>query len=96
MSNSEFFKTIDLIITGTTLKYATPRSLADNLAEDALDEPMIVAWYDGIKKQEHPFVPECQHKPGWVAYAEGHNGKLQININQDEYRFIYADVNSDA
>jgi hypothetical protein len=53
------------------------------LAEDTLDELKIVAWYDGIKKEEHPFVPECQHKPGWVAYAEGHNGKLQININQE-------------
>jgi hypothetical protein len=51
---------------------------------------MIVAWYDGQKGEEHPVVPECQHKPGWLAYAEGHGGNIRVNINDGEFEFIFS------
>jgi hypothetical protein len=86
------FETINLDITGTVLDYTVGRKLAEILAESILSEPMIIAWYDGKRNEEHPHVPECQHKPGWIAYAEGHGGKLQININEDEYSFIFSDA----
>jgi len=89
---SDSFKVVDINITGSVLSFATARRLADQVAEGILNEPIVIAWYDGIKKEEHPAVPECQHKPGWLAYAEGHDGKLQIIVNQDEYSFIYTDA----
>jgi hypothetical protein len=53
---------------------------------------MLIAWYDGKKGEEHPHVPECQHKPGWLAYAEGHGGRIRIDVNETEYSFIYSDI----
>ena len=37
--------------------------------------------------EEHPEVPECQHKPGWLAYAEGHGGWVRVDVNETEYSF---------
>ncbi|MDH5649548.1 MAG: AF1514 family protein [Gammaproteobacteria bacterium] len=87
------FDTVNLEIAGE-LDYTLARKIADEVAENKLAEPMILAWYDGIKEEEHPEVPECQHKPGWIAYAEGHGGKLQVNVNKDMFSFIYRDGNS--
>jgi len=52
---------------------------------------MLVAWYDGMKHEEHPWVQECQHKPGWLAYADGHGGCLRVDINKDKYSFIFSE-----
>jgi len=62
------------------------------LAADSAHEPMLIAWFDGKKGEEHPHPPECQHKPGWPAYAEGHGGRLRVDVNQDEFSFIFADA----
>ena len=45
--------------------------------------------------EEHPEVPECQHKPGWLAYAEGHGGRVRVDVNETEYSFIFADASGD-
>lgn len=79
-------------VTGRDLDLDLARSLAEQLAADSLGEPMLIAWYDGQKGEEHPHVPECQHKPGWLAYAEGHGGCLRIDVNEGEFSFIFADV----
>ena len=63
------------------------RELASSIASD----PMLIAWFDGKKGEEHPQVPECQHKPGWLAYAEGHGGRIRVDVNENECSFIFAD-----
>jgi len=40
----------------------------------------------------HPDVPECTGKPGWLAYAEGHGGRVRIDFNGNEFSLIYADA----
>jgi len=84
--------TLKINIEGKELDFPLAKRLADNLVSDSLSEPMLIAWYDGKKDEEHPYVPECQHKPGWLAYAEGHGGRVRIDVNKTEYSFIYADV----
>lgn len=74
------------------LDYAAAHALAEEKAQSELQQPMLVAWYDGQKQQEHPEVPECSHKPGWLAYADGHGGVLRIDINDGEFSFVYADA----
>ena len=76
------------------LDFSQARRLADNLVSGSLSEPMLIAWYDGKKGEEHPQVPECQHKPGWLAYAEGHGGRVRVDVNETEYSFIYTDVDA--
>ena len=96
MPDTRMFDIVNIEVEGSTLDYAVAKKLAETVAANELQDPMIVAWYDGKRKQEHPHVPECQHKPGWIAYAEGHDGKLQVNINKHEYSFIFTGMNKDA
>lgn len=74
----------------TVIDYDMARQLSESLARVRIQDPMLIAWYDGINNIEHPEVPECQHKPGWLAYAEGHNGVLRIDINNEKFSFIFA------
>jgi len=84
--------TLKINIEGKALDLSLAKRLADDLVSASIAEPMLIAWYDGIKGEEHPHVPECQSKPGWISYAEGHGGRIRIDVNQDQYSFIYADV----
>ena len=34
-------------------------------------------------------------KPAWVIYAESRGGNITIDINQEEYIFIYLDLSKD-
>lgn len=74
------------------LDYVRAQAVAEERAKIELQQPMLIAWYDGQKQQEHPEVPECSHKPGWLAYADGHGGVLRIDINDGEFSFVYADA----
>ena len=56
---------------------------------------MLLAWFDREGGKESPEVPECQHKPGWLAYAESHGGDLKVDINHGAYVFIFATTKQD-
>lgn len=81
-------------VKGIELNFSLAKLLAEDLASGSLSEPMLMAWFDGKKGEEHPQVPECQHKPGWLAYAEGHGGRIRKDVNENEYSFIFADANA--
>ena len=83
-------ETISLIIDGKALDFALASRLAESLVVDGLPDPLLIAWFDGKKNEEHPKVPECQHKPGWLSYAEGHGGRIRVDLNDGEYSFIFA------
>jgi len=84
-------KEIDISVHGVALDYAAAHILADALAEKAVGETMLVAWFDGKNKVGYPEVQECTgDKPGWLAYAESHGGNLGVNINGGEFIFIFA------
>jgi len=84
--------TLGIRIEGKEADFALARRLSEDLASTVINGPMLIAWFDGKKGEEHPAVPECQHKPGWLAYAEGHGGRLRIDVNDSEYSFIFAAV----
>jgi len=90
MHQSHPLQEIRLMLDGISLNYSSARSISETVADQVIEDPMCIAWYDGQKQEEHPAVAECQHKPGWLAYAEGHGGRLQVNLNQGEFIFIYA------
>jgi len=87
-----YFDTVELQLETPNANYEVAKARADKSSKTLLREPMLIAWYDGIQKEEHPKIPECQRKAGWIAYAESHNGKLIIDINQGQFIFIYADI----
>lgn len=79
-------------IKGVPLDVALANSLAERVAAHLAEEYLLLAWYDGQRNEEHPHVPECQHKPGWLAYAEGHGGNIRVRLNDGEFDFIFAAV----
>jgi len=67
------------------MDFPLARRLSEDIVSTIITEPMLIAWFDGKKGEEHPEVPECQHNPGWLAYAEGHGGRVRVNVNETEY-----------
>jgi YHS domain-containing protein len=81
---------ITLTVTGLDLDFETAERLARTAAYECAKEAMLIAWFDRQRGKEHPEIPECQHKPGWLAYAESHDGKIRIDINQGMYIFMFS------
>jgi hypothetical protein len=74
-----------------TLKDA--RLVADQKAAEVASEPMLMAWYEKSSGRFSPNVECCsEEKPGWIVYAESRGGNITIDINDEDYVFIYSDV----
>jgi hypothetical protein len=66
--------------------------IADQKASELAEDPMLLAWYEARSGRFSPDVECCSEtKPGWVVYAESRGGDISIDINDQEYVFIYRD-----
>jgi hypothetical protein len=75
------------------LDFPTARLIADQKAKEITAHPMLLGWYDGKTGRFSPDVTCCsEEKPGWVVYAESRGGNLTIDINDETFVFIYADL----
>ncbi|MBI3778240.1 MAG: AF1514 family protein [Gammaproteobacteria bacterium] len=81
---------VGLEVSGMDLDFAAAQALAESAAKRYAEDAMLLAWFDRERGKESPNVPECQHKPGWLAYAESHGGDLKIDINHGAYVFIFT------
>ena len=81
---------IGLTVNGLTLNYETAQALAQTAATRYDETEMPIAWFDRDRGKEYPDVPECQHKPGWIAYAEGHGANVKVDINKGQYIFMFS------
>jgi hypothetical protein len=72
------------------LDFARAKELADREARKKSADPMLLAWYNGRTGQFSPMV-ECgaEDKPAWLVYAESRGGDICIDINDEEYVFVY-------
>lgn len=85
-------RTVQFDVKGLEIGFPLVQRISEQLASEVIDEPMLIAWFDGKSGEEHPVVPECQHKPGWLAYAEGHGGCLRVDVNETQYSLIFAEA----
>jgi hypothetical protein len=83
---------VALTVCGVALDFETAQALAKIVATRREEGAMLLAWWDRVRGRESPQVPECQHKPGWLAYAESHGGDLRVSINSGDYVFIFRSV----
>lgn len=90
--HTQDMRQIAISIDGMDVDYELGKTLAEQVVSRLTENYIMVAWYDGQKGEEHPEVPECQHKPGWLAYAEGHGGSIRVNFNDGEFEFIFSSV----
>ena len=69
------------------------RLVADQKALEVADEPMLLAWYESRSGRFSPDVTCCsEEKPGWLVYAESRGGTIVIDLNEEQYVFVYMDM----
>ena len=73
-----------------SLDLKTAKEIADQKAREFGSDPILLAWYQG---KTGDFVPKAEcgigGKPGWITYAESREADITIDINDEEYIFIY-------
>ena len=72
------------------LGFETAKQIATQKAREIGSDPMLLAWYDG-KTGEYTPKTECGagDRPAWIIYAESRGGDITIDINDEEYIFIF-------
>ena len=72
------------------LDFPEAQSLADKKAKSLCPDPTLVSWYDATTGEYHP-KEEAAHagKPGWLNYVESRNCDMTVDINDEQYVFVY-------
>ncbi len=61
-------------------------------AEQYCNTPELLSWYDKNSQSHFPRGECClEGEPSWVAFAEGNKAELTVNINDEEYVFIFRE-----
>ncbi len=90
LSKEMLFNTVEVTFAGAGLNFDQAKRIADAKADDTSGSHMLLAWYDKKAGTYSPRVECCsEHKPGWLVYAESRGGNLTIDINSQEYVFVY-------
>ena len=72
------------------LDFARAKQLADEEAKKVTADPMLLAWYNAKTGDFSPQVTCCgEDKPTWLIYAESRGGIICIDINEEEFVFVY-------
>ena len=81
---------IKIEIDNPELDFAEAKEIAKQRAKEICDDPMLLSWYQGKTGESYPNL-ECGpgDKPAWITYAESRGGDITIDINDEEYVFIY-------
>ena len=84
---------VELHVDDSKLDFNSARLLSDEKANELIENPMLISWYDRDTGRFSPDVTCCsEDKPGWVVYAESRGGNLSVTVNDEQYVFIYADL----
>jgi hypothetical protein len=74
------------------LDFERAKKAATNLARSYSSDAMLVSWFDRKAGRYSPHEVNCCKKgelPTWVEYARSRGGNLTIDINHEEYTFIF-------
>ncbi len=73
------------------LDFTRAKQLADKEAQKITADPMLLAWYNAKTGQYSPPVSCCgdDDRPAWLIYAESRGGNICIDINEEEFVFVY-------
>jgi hypothetical protein len=82
-----------LVQTDGELDFAAARAIADREAEARSSQPMLLAWYEAKTGRYSPPVECCgDEKPAWLIYAESRGGRIVVDINDEDFIFVYLDA----
>ncbi len=78
-----------------SLNLSEAMEIAATKASQILESPMLLAWLNGKTGEFSPKVECCSElKPGWLVYAESRGGDTVIDINDEEFVFVYRESQS--
>jgi hypothetical protein len=82
----------NLSITGEYIDFDSARDAALALVSVEIAEPMLISWCDRERNIHSPSCLKCEikGKPGWDVYGLNHGGRFRVNINNEQYIFIYG------
>ena len=76
--------------------YREAMALAELQAQEKLQAPMLLSWYDRDRDFESPqHSSECHldsATPGYVDYAHHHGATLKVDIEAGRFVFYYLDA----
>ena len=74
------------------LDFFAAKRLADAKAGEVARSPMLLAWYEKGSGMYSPRVECCGgDKPTWLVFAESRGGNITIDVNKEDYVFVYGD-----
>ena len=75
------------------LDFSDAKDLAKQKAKETCADPMLLSGYLGKTGESYPNL-ECGpgDKPAWIVYAESRVGDLTIDINKEQYVFIFLSI----
>jgi hypothetical protein len=81
---------IELRAEGPDLDFHRARALAEEEVRKFSVDPMLLAWFDKKEARFSPDVTCCgTEKPTWLVYAEARGGNISVDINDEEFVFVY-------
>jgi len=82
---------ISLKVDDKRLDFDMARQIALKKAKEITQGPVLLAWYDRKTGKVVPQVACARDdKPAWIVYAESRGGNIVIDLNDEEYVFIYG------
>jgi hypothetical protein len=83
---------VHLKLEGPGLDFERATKAAKNLAKSYSSDAMLVSWFDRKAGRYSPHEVHCCKEgepPSWVEYARSRGGNLTIDINHEEYVFVF-------
>ena len=73
------------------LDFQKAERIAKDQAKSYYSDAMLLSWFDKSRGRYSPYDVECcsEGKPGWVEYAKSRGGNLTIDINDEDYVFVF-------
>ncbi len=81
---------VRVMLDDNPLDFSGARTIADRKAKELSSDPMLLAWFDRSSGRFSPDVTCCgDDKPTWLVYAESRGADIEVDINNEDYVFVY-------
>ena len=82
---------VHIKVEASSLDFEKAELIAKNQAKSYSSDALLLSWFDKKEGRYSPHDVECcsNGKPSWVEYARSRDGNLTIDINADEYVFVF-------
>jgi hypothetical protein len=87
-----FSRAIHLHMGGEELTFEEAKRAAYERAKTYSSDPMLLSWFERKSGSYFPSVLECcaEGKPSWADYARSRGADLTIDINDEDYVFMFT------